>query len=203
MNTMRGFASDAQAEDTFGSVHLSEEQIDDHLIGELDRNAAAHLAECEECSERVATAFEPMATFRDVTIAWSERRSATMPIPAVEADALVWQRRAGWAMAACALVVGISITSNGRKAEMLRVSGQAVQTATVAATRSVNIPAAADQRAVDDGDEDRAARYSGDNRMLKAIDNELDASVDTPAAMGLETVSDQPRTESAPMSVQD
>jgi hypothetical protein len=206
MNTMIHVAPKAHADEVLHLSHLSEEQIDDQLIGDLDGIAAAHLADCAECSQRVAEAAEPMATFRDVTVAWSERRSATMPIPTAEPDALIWQRRAGLGMTACALVIGISLVSNGYKAEMLRASEQSAQTperASTAATRTVSIPVAVNQRTGDQATQDVAAQYSGDNRMLKAIDSELDASVDTPAAMGLETVSDQPRSQSGQSSVQD
>ena len=198
MNTMTNFASKTQAEEL---DHLSDEQIDDQLMGDLDGVGAAHLAECAQCTQRVAEASEPIATFRDVTIAWSERRSATMPIPVVQAEVLVWQRRAGWAMTACALVVGFSITNTGRKMEMLRISEQSAQTAGASvATERVNV-AVSVNRGV--GEEVASEQYAGDNKMLKAIDNELDASTETPAAMGLETVSDQPRSQSVQTSVED
>jgi len=201
MNMMTNFASGAQAEEM---LHLSEEQIDEQLMGDLDSAAAAHLAECTDCSRRVAEAAEPMATFLDVTIAWSERRSATMPIPVVQGDALVWQRRAGWAMTACALVIGISLTSTaGKTEEMLRASEQSAQsmeTASAVTVRVASVPVSADQGA---GDERATEQYSGDNQMLKAIDSELDASTETPAAMGLETVNDQPSRQNSPTSVED
>lgn len=200
MRTMTRFASVAQAEDV---MHLSEEQIDDQLMGDLSCEAAAHLAECVECSRRVAEAGAPIDGFRDVSTAWAERRSATMPIPRVQAGALVWQRRAGWAMTACALVVGISLTGNERKAEMLRASVQAAQS--VDAVSATTTKAAAMPVAVASGAraEATAERYSGDNRMLKAIDTELDASVESPASMGLETVSEQPRGQIGTSSVED
>lgn len=200
MNTMTRFASLAQAEE---GMHLSEEQIDDQLMGDLSGEAAAHLVDCEACSRRVAKAGAPIQGFRDVGTAWAERRSATMPIPSVQAGALVWQRRVGWAMTACALVVGISLSGNERKVEMLRASVQSAQSVdAVSATtaRVAVVPVAVGNGTVD---ETSAERYSGDNRMLKAIDSELDASVETPAAMGLETVSEQPRSQSGPSSVED
>jgi hypothetical protein len=192
-----GFASVAQAEEV---SHLSEEQIDDQLMGDLSGEAAEHLAECAQCSRRVAEAGAPMESFRDVSTAWAARRSATMPIPNVQAGTLVWERRMGWAMTACALVVGISITGNGRKAEMLRASVQSAQSVSAAPVRVAVAPVAV---AAEAGDGAAAERYSGDNRMLKAIDSELDAAVETPAAMGLETVSEQPRSQSGPSSVED
>jgi hypothetical protein len=183
--------------------HLTEEQIDEELMGALSGEAAAHLAECVPCTQRVAEASMPMARFRDVTMAWSERRSATMPIPSVQAGVLVWQRRVGWAMTACALVVGISLTGNERKAEMLRASVQSAQGVDVASMRTSRVAAVPVVVASGAGDASTADRYSGDNRMLKAIDRELDASVESPAAMGLETVSDQPHSQSGTSSLDD
>ena len=200
MKTITNFASGAVTEEM---VHLTEEQIDEQLMGDRSSAVAAHLDECEKCMQRVAEAAEPMAAFRDVTMAWSERRSATMPIPAAQADALVWQRRVGWAMTACALVVGLSFTGNARKAEMLRASvqsAQSVDTVNVAQARVAAVPVSVDRAT---GDVAAEERYSGDNKMLKAIDNELAASVETPAAMGLETVSEQHVSPSGASSVED
>ena len=200
MNTTTRLAWAAQAEDV---MHLSEEQIDDQLMGALSGEAATHLTECELCSQRVAEVETPIASFRDVSAAWAERRSATMPIPSVQAGALVWQRRVGWAMTACALVVGISFTANERKVEMLRASTQSLQsveTPSTTTSRVATVPTAVTHGA---GDASAAEQYSGDNRMLKAIDSELDASIETPASMGLETVSEEPRSQSAPSSVED
>jgi hypothetical protein len=183
--------------------HLSEGQIDDQLMGALSGEAAAHLAECASCTQRVAEASMPVAHFRDVTMAWSERRSATMPIPSVQAGVLVWQRRVGWAMTACALVVGISLTGNERKAEMLRASVQSAQSVDAVSMRTSHIAVVPIATASGTGDASTADRYSGDNRMLKAIDRELDASVESPAAMGLETVSDPSHSQSGTSSLDD
>lgn len=199
MKTTR-FAWAVQAEDV---MHLSEEQIDEQLMDGLSGEAASHLAECALCSGRVAEVGTPIAHFCEVSGAWAERRSATMPMPSVQGGAVVWQRRVGWAMTACALVVGISFTASERKVEMLRVSTQSLQSVETesVATAQVEVAPAAVARGAEDAS--AAERYSGDNMMLKTIDSELDASVETPAAMGLETVSQQPRSDGGPSSVQD
>jgi hypothetical protein len=208
MNTTTSAASQVLPETLSKLFHLSEEQIEDHLIGDLDGVAAAHLAECTECSVRVADAAQPLVSFRQFSSAWSERRSATMPLPAVEADLLVWQRRAGWAMAACVLLVGVSFAGNNRNAEMLRASDASVQSASTVKSRPFNVPlrdrqTAPDESAVRVATEDDSSQYAGDNRMLKAIDTELDASVETPAAMGLDPLSDEPRSQISQPSVED
>jgi hypothetical protein len=191
------------------AVHLSEEQIDDQLIGELGSAAAVHLAACGICTARVAQAAEPIADFRDVTMAWSERRSATMPLPVVAGDGLLWQRRMGWATTAFALALGISLLSNGRKATTETVSLQLEQTVDTpigapqtapAASRIAATPRVIEVAAVQNTSADR---YAGDNRMLQAIDTELDASVESPAALGLEPASDQSGNESNHTSLED
>jgi hypothetical protein len=196
MNASIPFASVSVSDET---IHLSEDQIDDQLIGDPSAYAAAHLAGCGECAERVADAAAPIAGFRDVTMAWSERRSATMPLPAAPVDGTLWQRRMGWAMAAFALVMGLSLSGAGRKAQRLTASVQSApavdsfeQPAAAVTARNVAAPV---RVALESGDARSDDRYAGDNRMLKAIDNELDASVETPAALGLEPDGDQGRSQ--------
>ena len=48
-----------------------------------------------------------------------------------------------------------------------------------------------------------ADRYSGDNRMLQAIDTELDAAVETPATLGLEPAAEQSSSEGSQTSLED
>jgi hypothetical protein len=190
------------------TVHLSEEQIDEQLLGELGSAAAAHLAVCLTCTARVAEAAEPIADFRDVTMAWSERRSATMPLPVVAGDSLVWQRRMGWATTAFALALGISLLSNGRKVTPETASmqpDQTVEAPMTAATVTSRVAAAPHfvEAAQNTSGTTAGDRYAGDNRMLQAIDTELDASVESPATLGIEPASDQTRNENSQTSLDD
>jgi hypothetical protein len=181
MNAMTNFASEPLVDER---EHLSEDQIDDHFVGDLSTSAAAHLAECDECSRRVARAAEPMASFRDVSMAWSERRSATMPLPRVAPQGLVWELRMGWAMASCALVLGFAVTGGGRSLRSASVSStQATESSSTSAVAAPVVVAAKYEATPE--------RVSADNRMLKAIDTELDAAVETPAALGLESSGNQ------------
>lgn len=202
MNAMMNLDACNPSEDM---MHLSEEQIDDQLLGELGAGAAEHLAACSHCTARVAEAAEPITDFCDVAMAWSERRSATMPLPVVPSDGLLWQRRMGWATTAFALALGISLLGNGHKGSVETASVQPEQildapvasraTAQVAATPRVVAVAAVQNTSAD--------RYSGDNRMLQAIDTELDASVESPATLGLEPASDQSGSDSSQTSLED
>jgi hypothetical protein len=191
------------------TVHLSEEQIDDQLLGELGSAAAAHLAACVACTARVAEAAEPITDFRDVSMAWSERRSATMPLPVVARDGLLWQRRMGWATTAFALALGISLLSSGHKVATETASLQLEQAsdapiAAQATSRVAAAPRVVEVEAVQNTSGNAAGdRYAGDNRMLKAIDTELDASVESPTTLGLEPAGDQSGNQSSQTSLED
>lgn len=179
------------------TLHLSAQQLDDHLIGDLSPATAAHLAACDTCTARLALAAAPMESFRSVSIAWSERRSATMPLPALPAPELVWQRRMGWAAASFVLVLGMVIGGAGRSLLTSAPAPAATEAAPApAAVASTALPASAPPAAPE-------ARVSEDNRMLNSIDRDLDAAVDTPATLGLEPVSDLQESRTTPTAVED
>jgi len=91
-------------------VHLSDDQILNTLYGDVSAGVAAHLANCSVCSRRVAEAEAPIASFKAMTLAWSERRSATLPLQPLTAPPLAWHRRAIMAATAtAALLLGISV----------------------------------------------------------------------------------------------
>jgi hypothetical protein len=194
-------------------AHLTEEQIDAELLGDLGEQPAEHLASCAECTERVTQAAVPLASFRATTMAWSERRSATMPMPAVEAQGLVWQRRMRWVMASFVLGAGIVLV-NYRHNEMTASVQEAqaaapqdavpvapVKMASAAPTLLAATTAVAQTASVA-ADNDR---FAADNTMLKAVAVELNASVDSPAVLGLEaaSVDDQSDDAAAQTSLRD
>ena len=96
-------------------THLSEDQIDDMLIGDLAPEPAAHLKQCTECQTRLEAAEAPMASFAAVSMAWSERRSATAPAKLRMPVNAAWQRGASWAAAAAVLLVGIAVEVKTRE----------------------------------------------------------------------------------------
>lgn len=150
--------------------HLTDDQIDDYLIGDLAADAAEHLEGCDPCLIRVAAAEAPLASFRAVSLAWSERRSATLPLQASVDAQPSWARRLAWGAAAvAAIAVGVALPA------ARHTSGQNV--AVAAPAPAVQVVAAA----TESSDE----QIAKDNQMLKAIDRELDASVESPAAFGL------------------
>jgi hypothetical protein len=188
-----GYASDHLSENQIAD-HLSENQIDEHLIGDLAAPAAAHLAACDLCESRVANAAAPIEAFKAVTVAWSERRSATLPLHQTLARSAKFHPRLAWAAAvAAALAIGaaIPVVTHQQRQETARVEAPSHASAadTSASSGSDNIA------------QDNIAR---DNQMLKAIDRELDASADSREVLGLRPVSGASQHQpERPSSVQD
>jgi hypothetical protein len=171
------------------AAHLSEDQIDDLLIGDLDAlaaPAAAHLDACLHCQSRVAAAKAPIASFKAVSLSWSERRSATLPPVAQPAVAVsVWHRYARWASVATAiLLVGIAVPM-AKHSDTPSTSKPATESiANAAAAPTAAEPAAQPQQAtlrtvsLPQQSPDEIIR---DNQMLEAIDQELATSDRSPA----------------------
>ncbi len=93
------------------TTHLTLQQIEDCLIGDLAAAPAAHLNRCSHCAERVQSARSPLESFQLVATAWSERHSATLPIPAAPPRRALWQRYAPWVTACLTLSVGIALNN--------------------------------------------------------------------------------------------
>ncbi|MES2392256.1 MAG: hypothetical protein V4555_11490 [Acidobacteriota bacterium] len=156
------------------TMHLTDDQIDEYLMGDLSAEATAHLDACNPCLTRVAEVEQPLASFRAVSLAWSERRSATLPLQEFAPVRPRWTRRFVWgATAAAALVIGIVVpTLHAPAATETNVAVAAVAPAPVAPVVQV-------------AHISREEQIARDNQMLQAIDRELNASVESPAALGL------------------
>ena len=102
--------------------HLNEDELESVLIGDAAPEHTAHLAACEPCKAALAELVkgegaahaDGLAGFRAVTLAWSERRSATMPLRDLEASqsraAAAWRKRfALSAGLAAALAIGVAV----------------------------------------------------------------------------------------------
>jgi hypothetical protein len=181
--------------------HLTADQIDDQLIGDLAPAPAAHLAACSLCAERVATAASPIADFHNVSTAWSERRSATLPIPVVSQQRPLWQRYTSWATASLTLAFGMAFINATHQFSLRTVTPQPVPTAqslaapqTIAslptapeptAPRILASPAPALTETASIAPAPHATQISADNHMLRAIDASFDPSADSPASLGL------------------
>lgn len=192
---------------TASSAHLSADQVDDQLIGCLAAEPAAHLATCPLCTRRVAAAADPLASFRRVTTAWSDRYSATLHVPIVSRQRPLWQRHIGWATACLTVAVGIALTNTSQG--WLAFGHAGTQPATQQTTQQDRAPQDSAQQ--DSAQQDPAQQgattnphldqVSADNQMLHDIDSELDTSAETPSAFGLQAPNDQPAAP--PTALQD
>jgi anti-sigma factor RsiW len=85
------------------TIHLSEESLDDVLIGLGSPESHAHLAACAECRVQVEAFRGDMELFNDASRAWSESRP---PLPRISAPRRTHPRLAfgSWAVVCAALV---------------------------------------------------------------------------------------------------
>jgi hypothetical protein len=85
--------------------HLSEEALNDILIGMGSSDAEEHLASCHVCREKVEAFHAGLVEFNQTTLAWSEERSNALPrITARPRPQLVPHSFRGWALAAAVLM---------------------------------------------------------------------------------------------------
>ena len=204
MNSAYNIRSTRSAPLSADRFHLSDDQIDDHLIGDLAPEPAAHLAACSACTQRAAAAAAPFAAFESVSMAWSERRSATLPLPDLAAQRPLWQRHMTTAMAAFTFVLGFALINVNHEFASRSASVPAtpyVQQA--AATPHLIFPTPVFTHTASAHVDHPQAQIAADNQMLNAVDTELEASADSPSALGLEPVSAQAPRSSTTVSVQD
>lgn len=158
--------------------HLTEGQIDDALLGDLAAEASGHLAACALCQRQLIEARVPLESFKAVTLAWGERRSATMPVSLQERmlhDASGSRRRA-WGTAAVAVLAVMVALPFGMRHEMgVREQGSAQVTAQTA--QPLQTEASSEQ-------------IDSDNQMLYEIETELSSSRTSSEAMELQNVGD-------------
>ena len=189
-------------------VHLSDDQILNTLYGDVSAGVAAHLANCSVCSRRVAEAEAPIASFKAMTLAWSERRSATLPLQPPAAPPLAWHRRAVMAATAtAALLLGISVplARHGAPSAPAVTSHTTVAPSSAAEVATVSTPvlsaamqheAAEAPTAVEETQaKPQDEQIARDNQMLQNIDRALDNSVESPA----DTYAVQPISSQGPV----
>lgn len=178
-----------------GAGHLSEDQLDAALMGCMADETAGHLEACECCQQRVVAARLPMESFKAMSLAWSERRSATMPVPqpAGLLESLGRRRRLGWGVAVAAMLTVLIVTPLEMR-----------HGAHVATDDAAQIHATAlGSTGVVSGQQSTEEQIERDNQLLNEIDRELNASSENPAALGLETVQGRTNHRAAGRAVQD
>ncbi len=174
-------------------IHLTEDQIDDALIGDLSAEGMAHLSSCDECRLRLADAEAPLASFNVVSLAWSERRSATLPRPDRSSEA-AWLPKALWgATVAALLAVGITVplVRHGRQDESSVLRSETAGPTLLAASGPMENPVAV-----------RDEQIARDNQMLENIDRELATPAASPVReYGLQVIGGPSGMRSAPASI--
>jgi len=160
--------------------HLTQDELDGYLMGDLAAEPAAHLAGCEPCQAALAELEMPLASFRAVTLAWSERRSATMPLRDLQAAqsraAAAWRQRfALSAGLAAVLAIGVALPVLHYEATQSDAARNQNSAQTAATTETASASS-----------EESLQQIARDNQMLRAIDQELNSSVESPAALGLQ-----------------
>ena len=183
------FSAESSAPARLTLQHLTPDQIDDHLIGDLAPAPAAHLAACTLCAERLAAARSPLSSFQQVSTAWSERRSATLPIP-IPSQRPSWQRHTAWATATLSMALGFAFINATHQFSILNTPQPAPITSTSTQLPRVQQAVLTPKATIltetaSIAPPPRAAQISADNHMLRAIDASLDPSTDSPAALGL------------------
>jgi hypothetical protein len=139
------------------SVHLSEEALNDVLIGLASPDANAHVAFCELCRRQVEQFRDDMRLFDETSLAWSKSKAANkirvLPPWGLRQAILA---PVGWAMAAAVLVM-LAIPS--------LIQHRSDQHGPVATT----------------GTEygDSAAQIAQDNELLRSVDIALNPNEDS------------------------
>jgi len=177
-------------------THLTEEQIDELLMGSLEPGEAAgmreHAAGCAACAAQLAEIEAPLESFKAVTLAWSERRSATLPVrPAAKRAGARWGMGLAWgSLAAAALLAAvIPVLRHEQDVRVEKAYHNATktqgtsQTATTASgTVQPANPAAAQDDSTGTDVPENTQEIANDNRMLAMVDYELNAPIPAPGS---------------------
>ena len=141
--------------------HLTQDEIDDLLIGVAGPELRAHCAACVPCWDRVAALSESMDCYSRATLAWSEARSNTFTRD-LSGHKLTW-RVTGSAMRSIAATLLLGVVAS------LTAGTHVWPPHSRAAALQAKITPAARASAPDS----RAQQIARDNAMLEAIDAEL------------------------------
>jgi hypothetical protein len=168
--------------DFSNEMHLGQDEIDEALIGCLADAASGHLDACAVCQQRVTAARLPIEDFKAVTMAWSERRSATMPtsLSTRLLESASRQRRLAWG-AAVTTLLAVMIAA---PLELQHYgSGRAGHddSAELGTARAVGATG------VVSGQQSTEEQIARDNQLLNEIDLELNSSNASSATLGLQT----------------
>lgn len=140
------------------SAHLSEEAMNDVLIGLSSPETDTHLAVCQDCRRQLDVFRSEMQLFNRTSLAWSAAWSAATPhpVPAPRAGKTVFAP-VGWALAAVVLLaIGLPVWNHHQRF-----------TQNYAAA-----PASAQQ--------DSSEQIAQDNELLRSVDIALNTNEESP-----------------------
>lgn len=138
--------------------HLSDEALDDLLIGLGTSEDEEHLAHCAHCRARVEAFQGDMALLRQTTLDWSRVRAAALPSP-IKAGIRHWHlSKMGWAAVSLLLLVLVTPVMQHRTRESSRPA-----------------PALARQEA------ESEQQIAQDNALMQAVDTALNSDDAAPA----------------------
>ena len=132
--------------------HLNDNQFAEYLLeNKTNTTQAAHLLECSVCREELELFRSTVENFNSMTLAWSERRSATSPVYVTSKGASGWMSNWAWSMAIVMLLsVGTSMHTRNEAKEV---------SSTVQISVSNNL--------------NSDAEIAKDNELMKAVNREI------------------------------
>ena len=140
------------------SAHLSEEAMNDVLIGLGSPESETHLAACARCRAQMEGFNSDMELFNSTTLAWSETRCATMPSPMVAPKRhLGLFAPVGMALAATLLVAIGAVAWNHNSEPSKKIAVARVATG-----------------------QDDSAQIAADNELMRSVDLALSAGEESP-----------------------
>lgn len=165
---------------TSNPIHLTEDQLDEVLIGCASPETAAHLHDCEFCNGQLAEFRSTMAAFHHAASAWSEAKSNALTRdlnrhqPAFRITA-----RAAWSCASVVVLAAATALGLGLHQHADRIA--------VARQHRQQLDAASSQD------------LASDDAMLRQIDSALDTSEPSPDELyGIADTASAPRRNSRP-----
>ena len=156
--------------------HWTEERFSDYVLGlTTGHEANLHLDRCAICREELDRFQESIASFNQVSMAWSERRAHGIARERAVKPAFAWFPTAAWALAAgLALAVGLPMAMEHRQEPAAIHVAQVHSQDEMGSTQIASV-----------GDENSPAAIERDNKMMMAVADELNRADPTPAIYGV------------------
>ena len=156
---------------TVAECHLTQDELDEVLMGVAGPELQAHCAACAPCCDRAAALTESIEFYNRASLAWAAARSNTFTRDlSGHKPALRVTASAARSIAATLLLGVVASLTAGTHLWPARFAGPALEAATHPAARAFAPDA-------------RAQQIARDNAMLEAIDAELTEPESAPATL--------------------